>query len=498
MKATKQGNHTRAVSRLAVTLAGAFVVGGFLFGPGSARAQPGPVVGSGGVTNIPLDSWSFYDPTNWTSDLGYPPISFTNLAYSHLGNFQSLVVDTNLPAWLQINAYESDGTTNLTVENGTVTFWFAPDWSGTDQGGTGPGEYARLFEVGAYTTDSSYGWWSLYVDPAGTNLYFSAQTNDLSSTITTYLSVPISWTTNYFHFLVLTYSPTNSALYLDGVLATNGPGVTIYPGPEALANGFCIGSDTSGVYQAHGLFDTVATYNYPLNSNDVQLNFQAEYMYIGINPWNMAMWALMSAPSSPSYACRMTSRPARRAPSRSRHRRRPPSDRSALRCSRPSAEPTASSRGAAAGRLLGERDDDRELARLRQQRAVGAPRSCRPRRRSHRGSTPCASSPGTAPADPARRARRSAARRRSRKCTVRSTVGTADHSCMRMYGAGISASLKNASDSASIGRGSTSPIQRANRHRPPLARQRPPLDARLQHYVARELRSVLHQFQPLA
>ena len=287
--------------RFTVTLAGAFVVAALLFGPGSARAQPGPGDGNGGVTNIPLDSWSFYDPTNWTSDLGYPPVSFTNLAYSILGDFQSLVVDTNLPAWLQINAYESDGTTNLTVDNGTLTLWVAGDWSSTDQGGTGPGEYGRLFEAGAYTADSSYGWWSIYVDPAGTNLYFSAQTNDLSSTITTYLSVPISWTSNYFHFLALTYSPTNTALYLDGALATNGPGVTIYPGPDALTNGFCIGSDSSGVYQAHGLFDTVATYNYPLNSNDVQLNFQAEHLWIGINPWNMAMWALAPAPSSPSY-----------------------------------------------------------------------------------------------------------------------------------------------------------------------------------------------------
>ena len=57
---------------------------------------------------------------------------------------------------------------------------------------------------------------------------------------------PISWTTNYFHFIALTYSPTNTALYLDGVLATNGPGVTVYPGPDVLTNGFIIGSDNNG------------------------------------------------------------------------------------------------------------------------------------------------------------------------------------------------------------------------------------------------------------
>ena len=206
---------------------------------GAAYAQVPSPGGKFGPTNTPLDSWSFNDHTNWTSDLGYAPISFTNLSFSHLGNGDSLVVDTNIPAWLQYNVYENDGTTNLTVDSGSVTFWYAPgDWSSTNAGGTGPGEWGRLFEVGAYTPDSSYGLWSIYVDDVGKNIYFSAQTNDLSSTLTTYLSSPISWTTNYFHFVALTYSPTNTALYLDGVLATNGPGVTIYPGPDVLTNGF--------------------------------------------------------------------------------------------------------------------------------------------------------------------------------------------------------------------------------------------------------------------
>ena len=107
------------------------------------------------------------------------------------------------------------------------------------------------------------------MDAGGTNLYFAAQTNDLSSSMTVYLATPIDWTTNYFHFVALTYSATNTALYLDGALATNGPGVTVYPGPDVLANGLYIGSDSNGVLQAHGLFNTVQTYNYPLGSNDV-------------------------------------------------------------------------------------------------------------------------------------------------------------------------------------------------------------------------------------
>jgi hypothetical protein len=296
MKAINEGNGS--FRKFALTLARALPVAGFLFGAISAVAQLPPGF-KGGPTNAPLDSWSFYDDhTNWTSDLGYAPVSFTNLNFSYLGDGASLVVDTNIPAWLQYNVYENDGTTNLTVEVGSVTFWFAPDWSSTNDanGGLGPQEYGRLFEVGGYTPDSSYGWWSLYVDEAGANLYFSAQTNDGSGNTYT-LSAPIDWTTNYFHFVALTYSSTNVSLYLDGQLATNDPGgLSIWPGNDVLSNGFYIGSDSNGIYQAEGLFNTVATYNYPLDSNDVQEIYDSEHTIYMINPYNIPyMDALQSA-----------------------------------------------------------------------------------------------------------------------------------------------------------------------------------------------------------
>jgi hypothetical protein len=281
----------------------AFIAAGFLLIASEALAQP--TLPGGGTnsspTYTPLDSWSFRDSTNWTSDYGYTPVSFTNLAYSNLGNGASLVVNSTNPAWLQFNVVETNGATNLTVDAGTVMFWFAPGtWSGTNEGGTGPGDYGRLFEVGAYTTNSSFGWWSLYVDDVGANIYFSAQTNDLSGTVTTYLSAPIAWTTNYFHFVVLTYSATNTALYLDGVLVTNGPPLTVYPGPDVLANGFYIGSDSNGVYQADGLFNDIVTYNVPLDADTIQEIFTSEYTWYELSPWNSAMFNIVSAPSSPS------------------------------------------------------------------------------------------------------------------------------------------------------------------------------------------------------
>ena len=76
--------------------------------------------------------------------------------------------------------------------------------------------------------------------------------------------------------MALTYSATNTALYLDGALATNGPALTIYPGPDVLTNGFYIGSDSNGVYQAQGLFNSVVTYNDPLDCRDDSANLQPD------------------------------------------------------------------------------------------------------------------------------------------------------------------------------------------------------------------------------
>ena len=297
----RNGSIWKSAAAFVCALAAAVCLLGTLAGTAYASV-PAPG-GNYAPTNTPLDSWTFHDPTNWTSDAGYAPVSFTNLAYSYRGDAQSwsLELDTNVPAWLIYNVYESDGTTNLTVDSGSVTFWFAPSsWASTNAGGMGPGEAGRLLEVGSYTPDSSYGLWSIYVDEGGNNLYFSAQTNDLSSSLTTYLSFPISWTTNDFHFVALTYSATNTALYLDGTLVTNGSGVTVYPGPDVLANGFALGADNSGVYESQGMLNTVATYNYPLDSNDVQTIFNWYYEYYMINPFNVDMFSIVSAPSSPS------------------------------------------------------------------------------------------------------------------------------------------------------------------------------------------------------
>jgi hypothetical protein len=301
MKAINQRNgFSRKLNR--ILIARTFAVAGFLFAlmPTTFCADmPGLPDGTNYSSYTPLDSWSFNDTNNWTSDNGYAPVSFTNITgLLWFGDGTSLGLNTNIPAWLRYNVIENDGTTNLTVNVGSVAFWFAPAWAGTNEGGTGPGQWGRLIEVGAYTSDASFGWWSLYVDDVGANLYFTVQPGDDSTT--TYLTAPVAWTTNYWHFIALTYSPTNTALYLDGVLATNGPGTTSWPGTNVLAEGFYIGSDSNGLIQAQGAFDDLYTYSVPLDGDTISRMFRSFFPDYYLNPVNM-MANIGSAPSNPSY-----------------------------------------------------------------------------------------------------------------------------------------------------------------------------------------------------
>jgi hypothetical protein len=251
----------------------------------AAHAIIGPP-GPGGVSTLPtpLESWTFNDNSNWPDDYGDAPISFTNISWNHLGDGSSLVVETNVPAWLNYEIYQTDvDATNLVVNGpGSITFWFGPGWTTTNGG---PGDWAQLIDVGEWTSNSSSGYWGLSVDAAGSNVWFSSQ-DGMGNTYS--LSAPISWTTNYFHFIALTYSSTNVSLYFDGQLATNDPGgLSIWPGSSVISGGVYFGSDTNGNHLANGLFDLVQTYDSTLDSNAVQELFDSQIIYYELSPWNI-------------------------------------------------------------------------------------------------------------------------------------------------------------------------------------------------------------------
>jgi hypothetical protein len=238
-------------------------------------------------TNTWLSTWSFNDTTNWTSDLGFAPLSRTNISALPFGDYTALVLDSADAAWLRYRTTETDGTRNLTVDAGSILMWFSPGWSSVSStGGQGPGQWGRFFEVGSYTTNASYGWLSMYTDAGGTNLYFAGQTNNGSGGV--FLTARIAWPAQSWHHLAITYSPSNSALYVDGLLVTNGLPVLYRPDPSVLTNGFSIGSDATGTAQVHGMIDNVATCAYPLKADTIWQVYNLGLGGFALNPFNPA------------------------------------------------------------------------------------------------------------------------------------------------------------------------------------------------------------------
>ena len=227
-----------------------------------------------------LNGYLFQD-TNWLSVYGDPPLSDTNIDLVDTWDGNGLQVDSPDPAWLSYT-FESDGYPNLFLTNGTLKVWLLPNWAGTNLGGTGSGVWSRIIDVGQWTSNASYGWWSLFVDPSGCNLFFSAQGNNGMET--NYLTAPIAWDGTTWHQVILTYSPSNSCLYLDGALATNGPGISILPPSEALTNGFYVLSDQTGVQQFHGQADELWIYgNQETDTNQIATEY-AQYNAIANPP----------------------------------------------------------------------------------------------------------------------------------------------------------------------------------------------------------------------
>ncbi len=210
---------------------------------------------------IPQARWRFNDPETWAGEAGQLPLFTNNLTEVPSWSSHAVLVDNNSPAWIAYRVVETNGRTNLNCQTGSVRFWFKPDWNSTNAGGDGPGSWGRLMEIGSHDPAFANGWWALYLSPDGTHLLFGTRTNGLGRTN---LVGNISWHSNEWYQIALTYSPTGSALYVDGRWLAGGAGVMDFSNAGELTAGFRIGSDGEGNNQARGAFDELETFDYPL------------------------------------------------------------------------------------------------------------------------------------------------------------------------------------------------------------------------------------------
>ena len=215
--------------------------------------------------NVRLGYWNFDITNTLAGDSGQMPLLATNVTRVSSWDTNAVLINCTNAAILKYRDLETNGTANILLPSGSIRFWFKPDWNS----GTGPGSAGRLIEVGNQTATN--GWWALALNTNGTQLTFGTQAGGLAMTN---LTTPIYWDSNQWHQVVLTYTGTNSSLYLDGEPATNGAGSVFYPNAAERVDGFRIGSDANGGNQAAGTFDELETFSYPLDAASIQTNYQ--------------------------------------------------------------------------------------------------------------------------------------------------------------------------------------------------------------------------------
>jgi hypothetical protein len=214
-------------------------------------------------------------------DQGQLPLISYGLGNALVPGLNGQAANLNGPAASKKLAYlyvEPNGRTNIDLGNGTVRFWFKPDWTSATDGGSGPAtgstNLARLLSFGAWTTNASIGSWELVLNPGGDTVSLRVQDNLGNSVSTPNMVIPGGMLSNQWHQIVATYTPSESAIYVDAALLGTGPGLnSLLPPASILEQGFFLGSDNVGAQKGNGTFDGLETFNYPLSSAEITAGY---------------------------------------------------------------------------------------------------------------------------------------------------------------------------------------------------------------------------------
>ncbi len=239
--------------------------------------------------DVPLGSWLFgsSDDTNY---LGGPLMADVSLV-PDWGGAAVAMTNSNPGGGLMYNVVATNGQTNINCANGTIRFWFQPNWS---TGSPNAPTSGRLFQVGSADT----GIWDLDVENIGTNngammVFFTGSNQFFQGYFQTGAinGAPINFQSNHWYQITLAYSPTNVALYTNGALfatgnmpptlaTTNGVewllsagnGISFYPSLSAQASGFGFGN-FNGNWPVLGQLADLETFNNALTPQAVAAGF---------------------------------------------------------------------------------------------------------------------------------------------------------------------------------------------------------------------------------
>ena len=243
--------------------------------------------------NVPLGSW-LLNNTNYTGEEGQVPFMSGVPFVPDWNGMAVAMTNTETLNPLMYNVVESNGRTNVNCANGTIRFWFQPNWSSGSAEAPSDG---RFFQVGG--ADS--GIFALIVANIGTNngsvMQFICGSNQYwqgcSFGIGGTNGAPIHFQSNHWYQIALAYTATNIALYTNGALLATGNlpptfvtpapytqtpiysvgnGVSYYPSATAQSSGFGFGN-FNGKYPVLGQLANLETFNNALAPQAVAAGF---------------------------------------------------------------------------------------------------------------------------------------------------------------------------------------------------------------------------------
>jgi hypothetical protein len=211
--------------------------------------------------------WQFDDPLTFKDRMFAPSVIDTSIWNEGWSGY-SLNRDGVRMSPVGLPLHTTNGIPLVAPYEGTIRFWFAPQWKSSH----GPGSMGRLLEMSSGTRRNDPIWWALYVTPNGDSINLACQTD---RGLVDVMSVEIDWLQGQWHLIALTYSPTNTTLYLDGLAMAEGNGFPEMTDEDKEMARLIIGSDNQGRSAAKGNYDEFTTFDHQYRAWQLNMYYQA-------------------------------------------------------------------------------------------------------------------------------------------------------------------------------------------------------------------------------
>jgi len=220
-----------------------------------------------------------FDEADWRSAEGQMPVEATGVVRVSDGLlYDAMRIDDNG----QVMRYDwqraGDGAPNVSLRRGTIRLWFKPDWSGSTMTGT----WSRLLELGRYRGEADRAFFALHLAPNQPTITLATHDGAGHAAYSVFPFSAAAVTAGQWHQVVVTYSPTQRAVWLDGALL--GTQAAAWPyAPRAadlIEDGLRLGNDWFVSQPIYAALDEVECFNYELDAATIAADYAAQSYWL--------------------------------------------------------------------------------------------------------------------------------------------------------------------------------------------------------------------------